>query len=242
VKGIMLTAGMLLFVVGVGGQTRTFSYELYNCKYRGTYDAKRFTPKQLRDTVKLIDNVAAPLATNATPFKLADVDRLDITKLQAEYGRARFELMALQIIPAPYFQQLKQRRLAALERMYQLSRASMLAYKTPASLAAINWAPECTTKFAQPLINGGDELLALWLDVNMRSRTNNGSPERVRRTYEEQYASPDRMRYAQLEVMAFGWWNCANEKIDYADDAEKQQKELEKALKSVKQLDCYDAP
>ena len=50
------------------------------------------------------------------------------------------------------------------------------------------------------------------------------------------------MRYAQLEVMAFGWWNCANEKIDYADDAEKQQKELEKALKSVKQLDCYDAP
>jgi len=239
----VLTAGLLISVIGSAvGQTRTFNYELHNCKYRGTYDAKRFTPKQLRDTVKLIDDVGVPLGTNATPFTLADVERLDTAQLDAEYRRVRSELNALQMIPLPYFQTLKGRRLAALERFYQLSRASMLAYKVPSSLEAITWAPECTTRFARPLIKGGDDLLAVWLDVNTRSRTNNGSPERVRRTYEEQYASPDRMRYARLEVMAFGWWNCANEKIDYADDAQVQQIEIEKALKKVRQLDCYDAP
>jgi hypothetical protein len=30
--------------------------------------------------------------------------------------------------------------------------------------------------------------------------------------------STDSLKYAELEVLLFGWWNCANQFISYLDD------------------------
>jgi hypothetical protein len=243
----MRKLGALLIIVGgalaASGQVRTFNYELYGCKFRATYDAKKYTSRQLRDTVKLIESIpSVPLMTNATPFTLAEIDRLDVAALDNEYRSVSREINALRMVPTPYFEKLKARRLAGLERMYELSRSSILSYKTPSSLSTVTWAPACSAKYAKPLITGGDDLLAIWLEVNMQSREKNASPERIRREYEQQLASPDRMRYARAEVMAFGWWNCANEKIDYGDsERDHHEDELKKLFKKVRMLYCYDA-
>lgn len=226
--------------VAASAQTRTFTYDLRGCKFRIKYDAKKYSITQIRGTVKLMDSTGIPLATNATPFTLADLAGLDVGKLDADYRKALADLKATQVVPEPYFIEMKKKRLETLDRYYQLSRASILAYKEPRSLEAVSWAPECSTRYARPLISGGNDLLAAWLDVNMTSRKNNSDPERIRREYEQQYASPDRMRYATLEVMAFGWWNCANSKIDYTDNFEEVEAQFKKLFRSFKQVECYD--
>lgn len=60
----------------------------------------------------------------------------------------------------------------------------------------------------------------------------------MQRIFEEQYASPDRMKFALVEVMTFGWWNCANKAIKYVDYDGSQEREFRKLFIRVKTISC----
>jgi hypothetical protein len=174
-------------------------------------------------------------------FKPADIDRLDVTKLDIEYELKSAELRALNIVREPYWQDLRTRMLSEMKQFYELSRVATLGYRTPRKLLDYGQAPACNTKYAAPVIAGGDELMAAWVRVNVDSRARNGDPEFVRRKFEEQRASPDRVLFATVEVITFGWWNCANETIEYIDSDGTSEREFKKLFIRVKRLSC-DAP
>lgn len=88
------------------------------------------------------------------------------------------------------------------------------------------------------MINGGNDLLALWLEINRESRRKNLSPENVRNIYERQFNSPDKLLYARIEVMTYGWWNCANDFIEYDQDDDRYQREFKKLFTRVKTIGC----
>ena len=77
-----------------------------------------------------------------------------------------------------------------------------------------------------------------WREVNEESRTKNADPERLKRIFESQMRSPDRMRYALLEVMTFGWSNCANELIEYVVHDETPPEEYKKLFTKVRTIKC----
>jgi hypothetical protein len=53
-------------------------------------------------------------------------------------------------------------------------------------------------------------------------------------------ASPDRLKFARVEVMSFGWWNCANEfiKYDQGDNGPAREREFRKLFMRVRNLGC----
>lgn len=53
-------------------------------------------------------------------------------------------------------------------------------------------------------------------------------------------ASPDRLKFALVETMSFGWWNCANAAIEYAPDgfSEGIEAEFKKFFKTTKTISC----
>ena len=148
------------------------------------------------------------------------------------------KLKSADIVVTPFWQNLRARKLKELEQTYQLSRIEMLAFKDPRALREYKDATECSIKYAEPLIAGGKDLLDVWLSVNERSRKNNSDPDRIRRKFEEQLASNDRMQFAFIEVMGFGFHNCANALIDYVTYDEAPAREFKKLLKNVKTIRC----
>jgi hypothetical protein len=114
----------------------------------------------------------------------------------------------------------------------------MQAYNDPRVLGQYKEAPACKTKYADPLIKGGEDLLNAWRMVNERSRKRNSDPDRVRREYEKKLASPDRMQFAFIEVIGFGWYNCAIALIDHVSYDEKPAIEFKKLFKKVKTIGC----
>jgi hypothetical protein len=230
---------VLLFGLTVVGQTRTFRWDDDACQYSGTFDLKRFTVTQLRNTLKLSQTAGLiPLSTNSAAFKYSDVAALDVTALDREYAKKMAGLKALDIVPVSYWRTFRERKIRELEQAYRLYRVTMLAYRDPKALLSYTNATACTTKYVQPLIRGGDDLLAAWKTLNEESRKNNGDPESVRRTYEEQLRSPDRMQFAQIEVITFGWSNCANASIDYIQADEIPAKEFRKLFKRTRTIRC----
>lgn len=238
--GMKIAFSFLLFLsLTSTAQTRTFTWQDELCTYRGTFDAKAATLGQLRNTLKLASGSNFNLLEfNSTAWKFADIAKLEIAGFDATYKRKTAELRALQIVPVKYFEDLRQAKLREMEAVHRLNRTTMLAYREPKALLEYTDAPLCTTKYANPLIAGGDELLDVWRRVNEDSRINNADPERLRRIYEQQLKSSDRIKFALIEVMNFGWSNCANALIPYIEYDGTPEREFKKLFRSVRKIRC----
>ena len=210
------------------------------CEYSGTYDAKLHTAARLRNTLKLSLPGSYLLETNTVAWSYGDIAKLDAAALDTEYNRKLADLKALDIVNVPYWQEYKRRQIRELEQVYTLERTNLVSYSDPSRLLTYTSAPACTTRYAKPLIAGGDQLLAAWLGVNVESRKNNADPDRLKRKFEQELRSADKMKFALVEVMNFGWANCANALIERIEHDGTAEAEFKKLFKSVKTLRCYE--
>ena len=237
-KYILITTLLITAALAATAQTRTFRWQDELCTYEGTYNASKVSLAQLRNTLKLARPGSYSLERNATVWKFEDIARLDVAALDAEFKTKTAELTALQVAATPYWQEFKSKKLRELEQVYRLERTTMRGYKDHAALLEYKAAPVCTARFARPIVDGGDALLAAWREVNEESRTKNADPERLKRIFEGQLRSPDRLHFALLEVMTFGWSNCANDLIEYVVYDETPVAEYKKLFSKVRTIRC----
>ena len=225
----------LLLVSASFGQVKTFTWQAELCEYKGTYDSKKYTEQQLSDTLKLVYDYELGLNYNAAVFRLDAIPELDVNELDREYKEKRQAILDLKLVNSPYWEKARQAKLSELDQYYALSRPTMLAYTEPKNLLDYKGAEECKIRFAEPIIAGGDKLLDAWRKQNEAARLKNGDPERVRREFEAELASPQKFEYARLEMLTFGWWNCVNATIvqDTGSQDGTHQKQFEKLFKKV---------
>lgn len=239
----MLAAAIALLLAGSAiGQTATFKWSDMLCDYSATYDAKKHSAEQIRDTYKLYEMQGVPLRFSAVVWKYEDIAKLDVAKLDAEYKAKREQLLALKIVNTPYWQKARAAKLKELDQVYELTRVSTIAYTDPAVLRTYNGAESCKLKYAEPIIAGGEDLIKIWREVNVDSQAKNSDPARLQRRWEQENASPDRLKFALVETMSFGWWNCANNFIEYdpADGGVEREKEFKKIFTRVRTLACSE--
>ncbi|MBS1794887.1 MAG: hypothetical protein JSS81_13590 [Acidobacteria bacterium] len=239
-KNLLLIVVLVLASLPVSAQLRKFRWETELCTLEGTYDAKTTTAERLRNTYRMHHSTDFDLDTiDATVFRWTDLGKLrTLASLDAEYRRKRAALEKLRIVETPFWLEFRKKKLVALERDYRLAHASVQSYRKPEALREVTFADRCIANYANPLIAGGDALLAAWRTLNEEQRRQNGDPERVRREYEAQLASPDRLNYARVEVTTFGWWNCVNAEIDRGDENGSATKNFESLFKKVRQIRC----
>lgn len=219
-------------------QTKKLRWSDFTCDYEGTFNARKYSEAKMKDTAELVSITGLPLETDATAFDYAEIAKLNVAALDREYELKHDRLKNLDIVNVPYFQALRQKKLKELEQFYGLARTTMLAYQKPSVISDYRRADACVLKYAAPLTAGGEDLLGIWRVVNEESRKKNSDPQRVERIFNERMNSADREKFARLEVMAFGWWNCANEFIEYVDDDGAADKEFKKLFTRVKTLSC----
>lgn len=189
------------------------------CEFTLTYDSKKYTESELRNTARLFEHGPFTLSYHPMVFKYEDIAKLDVAKLEQEYARKSAALKALKIVKSPFWETVRQRKIKEMDQSYQLRRTQTLAYRDPKVLREYTAAPACNAKYAEPLISSGESLFKVWLDVNLEGRARNCCPNEVKAKFEQQMGSPDRAKYALVEVMAFGWGNCANALIDHDERA-----------------------
>lgn len=229
---------MMLLSNFAAGQPRKFRWTNEMCEFEGTYNASRYSESRLRNTLKLIGPGGFGISTEATAWKYEDIDLLSASMLEREYLARSAELRSLAIVNTAFFEKLRREKLRELEKVYLLSKITIRGYREPASLLEYRDAGECVKLFGIPLNDGGELLLQTWRRVNEDSRSKNADPERLRRIYDEQFASPDRLKFARVEVMMFGWWNCANARIPYVAEDGRAEREFKKLFIRVRTIDC----
>lgn len=239
-KFVFCVVVLLLSYASASAQVGKFRWEDEICVFEGTYNTRLYTKKQLENTYRLWYTRDFDMDTfEATVFEIENIEKLrTAASLDAEYARKSANLKNLAVVNTPFWKEFKAKKLKGMEQEYRLARASVQAYEKPSALREVTYADACVQRFAPPLIAGGDALLTLWREVNEDARTKNADPERVRKDFEAKMASAERVKYAQVEVITFGWWNCVNEKIERGDDSPVPSRNFWKLFKRVKKLGC----
>jgi hypothetical protein len=88
--------------------------------------------------------------------------------------------------------------------------------------------------YRDALISGGQKMLDAWVVLNENLKKKNGDPEKLQRKFDEQFNSVNRLDYARLELMSFGWWSSANRLIFHIMDSGEFEAEFKKLFIKVK--------
>jgi hypothetical protein len=229
----IVTSLILICSGSLFAQTKTFKWDSVLCGYEGTYDSSKYTETQLKNTQELMASIGSiSLFTDATAGKPDEVQNLSVEKLEKEYREKSSRLKSLELVRSDFWENIRQRKLKEIEQWYELKKITIQAYQNPALLKNFKQAEFCLNFYAEPLIQGGDYLAATWLKVNMDSRSKNASPQRLKGIFDSQNISPERLQYARVEVMRFGWWNCAIRALDMIDSPD-EFLEIEKNFKGL---------
>lgn len=237
-KIIFLFVLPIIFSLSIFAQNKKFAWNNELCQFEGTFNSKKYTAQQLKNTQRLLGLDFEFDTASTTVWKYEEIDELDFAEIEADYQKKYAELKKLNIVKVPYWESVRQKKMKELETYYELAKATMASYKTPTSLRDYKYANNCLAKFGEPLIKGGDSLLNTWESVNIESRGRNADPNRIARIFNEQRTSSDALKYAVVEVTAFGWWNCANALIDQGDDSSTLEKNFLKLFVNVKKPKC----
>ncbi|RTQ50806.1 hypothetical protein EJV47_09300 [Hymenobacter gummosus] len=230
----------------VGTALQRFDWEDDVCRYHGYFAPGKYSAAQLRDSYVLVN---FPYATPTHRESIWEIEQFApdsitgrLQRLEQEHQKERAELQALQVVPLPYWQRLKQLRQREEEEMYQLRKLTLRAYFEPQLLLSAPRAGKCQ-RYVQALTSPDSlQLLRAWRELVDEQKKNNGLPENLEAEYQIQLASAQPLRYARLRLMLFGWWNCANEHRQYVDVADEQKPwvAFEKLFAKIDRTDCED--
>lgn len=210
---------ILFLAVAASGQIRTFRYPSVLCDNRGTYNSRKYTEAQLRNTTKLFGEGEYRIKYDATVWKYEDIAKLSVEALDREFKEKVSEIKSMKIVTGAFWESMRQAKIRELEQVHKLFKTTSQAYLKPEVLLDYDRADSCKLKYARPIAAGGEELFRAWREVNLASQKANVDPGRLQRRFDQENSSPDRLRFALVETMMFGWWNCANALIQRNEKA-----------------------
>lgn len=217
----------------ISGKTAIFKWDTELCANTGTYDTEKYTEEELRNTYNLwFSNSGGYLSTNTTPDSAAEIEQLSLSDLTAEYNE-RKAFYDLKIISSPYWKKIKAEKLHELEDTYELKKIAIEAYSNPSVLLKNRFSKNCTEYTKALTSNDSILLLKTWSNLAEKQRKNNGSPEDFMKRHLSKYNSKDRVLYAKIELMTYGWWNCANAESFKIDNDGSMEKEFAKLFTNI---------
>ncbi|WP_192825115.1 hypothetical protein [Rufibacter sp. LB8] len=199
---------------------QNFAWESSYCEHQGKYNSKLYSAKQLKDTHYLWHKFESLNELEDVTFMslqelTADTIKRKSIKLDADYRSATDRLKNLKLIPSKFWATVKDLKLKELEELYALRKLTIEAYRTPVILLNNSYSKKCEV-YVNALASEDSVLLfKAWENLIEEKKKNNGAPEKLAAKFKEQRQSPERLQYAKIELMTFGWWNCANHQRKY---------------------------
>lgn len=202
---------------------KKFAWQTEMCESWGYYDPNTYTEQQLRDTYFLWFEFNSVTSFDADVtldypelFNHAYISSTS-QKLDDDYKRTSEKLKKLDIIPAQPWLDLQQLAIKHFDELYELKKLTIEAHLDSTLLLDTPYTNACNS-YAEALASADSTLLLnTWRQVVELKKSTNGIPENVERKYQEKLNSPDKMLHARIDVMTFGWWNCANRQRKYID-------------------------
>ncbi|MBB6612139.1 hypothetical protein H7F15_13905 [Pontibacter sp. Tf4] len=228
---------------------KEFSWQEGLCDYTGYYQSDKYSEKQIDDTYFLVfgynsvtsSDVDATLDSPAN-YTVAYIDS-SLKKLESNYSEAIKKIQSLEVVPTPFWQEHKELTVLQLRELCQLEKLTLEAHLNPKLLAGTTYSENCKDYVNALTSEDTTVLLATWRKLTDYNKSKNGYPEMVERKYQEQLKSADKLLLARIDLMTYGWWNCANRQRKYVkgfNQEGRMTREFEKLFDRVAESNCEE--
>ncbi|MBN2693998.1 hypothetical protein JXR93_04980 [bacterium] len=211
-----------------------FKWDSEVCENSGVYNSEIYTEEKLKNTIELVKTTGSvALNTSAIVFSKDDIKKLSLDELNKEYNTERAKLVKTTLVDGDFWKKYKEDRIKMLDDEYQLKKITIEAFSNPKVLLDNRFTEKCK-EFALALNSETDApLFDAWKKIVDENMKTNGSPESLLKTYNEQRKSEDSLLFAKVEVMTFGWWNCANDQLVQIYSDGKDLEQFEKIFSKI---------
>jgi len=212
-------------------QPETFAFVTELCDHKGYFDAGKYSREEIEGTYKLWFQMGASSLDTPSVFDLEDLEEvrrdknLILEKLDQDFAANKKILENLKIVNIPYWQNIKKRHYIELHQEYEKEKIQIASYSDPSVLIKNTFTGNCKN-FAKALNATEDEMIAEWRKMREEMSKRNGDPERIMTEFENHLNSSDRKDYAMIDLITFGWGNCANREIERPLHDEKMNNEF----------------
>jgi len=212
------------------------------CEYKGYYVRGKYSENELKATFDLWIRLSSGLNAGVSVFSPADIDEIDLSELTDEYNKLISFIDSSRIVDVPFWREFIDEQKKSLKMQYDLKIMRYKAYSDPSVLLDnpyLDKDSECNN-YAKALNSGDAELYAAWEKWAENQKTKNASPERFMQQFYEKYNSPDKKRYAFIDMIGFGWWNCVNHAIIEYPDYSLLADNFQKLFVKVEEFNCEE--
>lgn len=220
------------------GQTDTFEWEEGLTYYTGKLDTAKYSMDEIKTIYTYLYSPGSEMLMVGNIWKIEQMDTATTTAIDNYYSRTLSVLESMRIPEGEFWDSLRAYRKRELFEICQDNRLFILAIHTPEILYDF-YHEECAEEISA-LTGDSTDLLKGWRKLKDRQKLNNGSPEYLEKEYQEQLASDNRLKYARLDIMKYGWGNCMNQFVYHHEDWIRIEEEFQKLFLSVDREEYED--
>lgn len=205
-----------------------FNFGTELCDNKGYFDSNKYSRKEVEDTYKLWYELSGSLLDTPFVHNLKDLNEIRnnkdqiLAKLDKDFAEKKAQITNLRIVNIPYWQDIKKKSYEALIQSYEMEKIQIIAYSDPSILLKNNACPH----FSKALNSTDEQMFAEWKKLREGMSKNNSDPQRIINQFNEQLNSADKRDYATIDLITFGWGNCANDKVQRVSRDEKMNNEF----------------
>jgi hypothetical protein len=230
-------------------QQDSFAWNDDLCKYEGFFDPTKVKKQEIQNALSLISRNPEDLENyGPAVYELKDLKRISsngFKKLKEVYQNQIKRLSEIELPKKKVWETMRREKLRETEQLYKKYKIVYEAYLTDNMqvLKEFDKKDKLLNLYADALINGGADLLSAWEHFIELQISKHGSPESRRTIYHEQLNSENKFKHAKIDLLTFGWGNCANEYIDHfggsrGEKWSKHNEEYRKLFTSIKEIEC----
>jgi hypothetical protein len=219
----------------INDTTSVFAWTTELCENKGTYYPRKYSAEQLQNTYDLWFRFSGiALETDGTANKPEDISTLDTNKLANEYKKQKKYLEQIVIVNLTYWQKLKQLKIQELEDEFELKKITIQSYSNTSVLQSNRFSKYCPDFVRVLTSNDTSELMTFWKGFADKQSLKNGSPEKYMEKFYEKFNSKNRLNYARVDLITYGWWNCANHTLTHIHRDGQMEEEFNKLFLDIK--------
>ncbi|REC74467.1 hypothetical protein DRF60_17615 [Chryseobacterium elymi] len=193
-----------------------YSYQTFNCDNKGYFDPRKYKKEEIDGVFKLLYTFSGVSFDNHTVFKLSDLEDIRKNKntylqqLDKQYQEKKNQLYNLKVINLPEWKKLHQETIRSFEGEYQLKKEELKAYSDPASLKNSKFYTTCKEYIDAVSSSDKQKMYAVWKNFVEAKSKDNADPQSVIDKFNAQFNDPKKDDYALIQLIGFGFYNCAN--------------------------------
>lgn len=226
----------LIFVVSCMIYFSCFSQVQLNwyegsCLKTGQIDTTKYTYTEAQNIYYFFVD-AAEMQQPFLMDELKDTSKINLKNIQEECKQYLQSYHALQLPASSIWEKYRKEKIESIKRGCYLKEIAVISIETPKKFKPKGTSKVCL-KYSNTIRKGGKKLLESWKEIHRSELINALDSVAIEKDFQRKWQHVDKLKFARLEVLKYGWWNCIRNEDQSTLNQIEIKKEFEKLFTSI---------